>query len=80
MQVRLVERLLNPQVSRAGHVSNFLQQLARPGPVAFQVVADHLDVDGSGQSEVQNLRDHVGRQKSEHYPGKLLGQSSGEVG
>ena len=39
VQIRFVERLLNSQVGRPGNVANLLEQLARPDPIAFQVIA-----------------------------------------
>src|SRR5579862_9168651 len=79
MKIGLVERLLDAQVSRPWHVSNSLHQFACPLPVAFEIVAHHLNIDGRGQSKVQNLRDHVRGEKSKHYSGKLLRQAQAQL-
>ena len=42
------------------------------------VAADHLDIDGSGQAEVQNLVGDVGRLEEEHHLRKFLVQAAAE--
>ena len=64
-QIRLIEGLLNPQIRRSGNVSHLLEQCIGIEPVSLQVVSHDLNVDGSRQSKIQNLRDHVGGQESE---------------
>jgi hypothetical protein len=64
-EVRLIEGLLNPQIRRSGDIPHFRKQFVRVDPVSVQVVPDNLNVDGSGQSKIENLPDHVGGQESE---------------
>src|SRR5579862_4421065 len=75
VQERLVKGLLDSQVSRAGYVSDLLEQLIRPRAIAFQIVTDDLNVDGRRQPEVQNLSDDIRRQKGEHHTRELLRQA-----
>jgi hypothetical protein len=72
MHVGFIECLLNPQVGCAWHMSDILEQLARPCAVAFKVVPDYLNVNGSRKTKVQNLRNYVGRQKREGHSGKIM--------
>ena len=44
--------------------------------VALEIVADDLNVNGSRQSEVQDLADDVGGQKCKSHPRKFLGSLS----
>src|SRR5579864_5239030 len=74
VQIRLIERLLNPQVRRSRHISDLLQKLTCPCSVPFQIVACHLNVDWSRQSKIQYLRDHVRWKKRKHHARKLFRQ------
>ena len=71
----IVEGLLDSQVRRSGHVSDFLEQLIGPKPIAGQVIPHDLNVYRSGEPKIQNLRDNVGRQERKDHAGKLLGQA-----
>src|SRR5208283_845572 len=72
MQIGLIERLLNVQIDSPGNLPDPLQQLVGECPVGIHAVARNLNVNGSGQTEVQNLTDNVGRQEREGYAGELL--------
>jgi hypothetical protein len=49
------------------------------GAVTVEVMADYLDINGSRQSKVQNLGDHVGRQKRKRYTRKVFGQARAKL-
>src|ERR1700692_3605156 len=74
-----VERLLNVQVGRAGHIADVLQQAIDKFAIALQVVANHLDIDGRRQTEIKNLRHHVHRQGIERGARKLGNQLRAEA-
>src|SRR5438309_1508620 len=52
---------------QAGH-----ERRRSSGGVCPNIIAYHLDIDGSGQAEIQNLAYHVSGQESETDPWKLL--------
>ncbi len=79
MHVRLIEWLLNSRVCNPGNVPDMLEQCVGIRPIACQIIAGYLDVDGSRQPEIQNLAHHVGRQERKGHAGKLLGQADTEV-
>ena len=62
MQLGIIEGLLNPQIDRAGNEFQLVQQLFGEIAVGIQIAADDLNVDGSGQAEIQDLGDDVDRQ------------------
>ncbi len=45
-KIRLIKGLLNPQINRPGNVSHFREQCIRVATVAFEVLADDLNIDG----------------------------------
>ncbi len=63
VDLRVVKHLLDAQVRDARHGADALQELGGIGVVGLAVVADDLQVDRGRQTEVQDLRDDVGRQK-----------------
>ena len=59
-------------VGGAGNVTQLVRHLAaRVGNCRPAFVAEHLDIDGRGQAEVQNLADDVGWLKEELDPREL---------
>src|SRR5277367_6478653 len=78
-EIRLVEGLLNPQVGRTGNVPHFREQVVCVDMISLQVVSDNLNVDRSGQAKIENLADHVSRQKSEGNTRKLFRQFQPEL-
>ena len=74
LQPGLIDRLLDPQVDDARHLVDLLVEALRKRPVGDHVAADHLDIDGRGQSKIENLADDVGGQEIEHQPRKLFRQ------
>src|SRR6516162_1325033 len=69
----------NAQVGGSRDIAEFLKQLAGPNTVAFDIVSDHLDVNGCRQSKVQDLCHHVGREEGEHYPWEFLCQLQPQI-
>ena len=65
VQIGLIKGLLNPQVSCSRNVSHFRQQRVGIAPISLQVLADNLNIDRGWKSKIQNLSDHVRRQKVE---------------
>ena len=64
VQHRLIGGLLNTQVAQAGNLAELAQQLIGHLQAGMYVVALYLHVDGSGQAEIQDLRDlgkNIGR-------------------
>ena len=78
-KMRIVERLLNMQVGRAGHVADVLQQPIDKVAIALQVVANHLDINGRRETKVKNLRHHVHGQGIERSSGELGSQLRAEA-
>ena len=66
--------LLHVNVGRAGNVPHAVRDTLRNGVVALHVGADDLHVDGSGQSEIQDLGDDIRRLEEEFDAGKALRQ------
>ena len=66
-EIRLIKGLLDPQIGRSCDIFQLCIAL-----VSFQVVSHNLHIDGSGQTKIKDLADHVGRQKSEGYARELL--------
>jgi hypothetical protein len=64
-QIRLIERLLDPQICRSCNISHFREHCIRIEPIPFQVISHDLNVDRSRQSKIENLADHIGGQESE---------------
>src|SRR5882757_134843 len=79
MHVRLIEWLLDSRVGNPGNVLDSFEQRIRIGLIARQIIAGYLNVDRSGQPEVQNLADHVGGQERKRHAGKLFGQADTQV-
>src|SRR5258708_29231077 len=71
-EIRLIERLLDPEIGCSWDISHFRQHDIRVAPVRFQVIAYDLNVDGCGQSKIENLPDHVGGQESERNARELF--------
>jgi hypothetical protein len=77
--VGFVEGLLDARVGDPGYIFDLLEQPSRELLIPREVVADDLNVDGSGQTKVQNLADDVGRQEREGHAGKLFGQTNSQI-
>src|SRR5260370_26568693 len=73
-EIGLVERLLDPKIGGSWDISHFREHDIRVAPVPFQVVSDDLNVDGGGQSKIENLSNHVGGQESERNARELFGE------
>ncbi len=74
VQRRLLERLLDPRIGDAGDLFDARQQRVGVLPIRRHIVADDLQVDRRGDAEIEDLADHVGRQKGERGAGKLTRQ------
>src|SRR5882757_7250867 len=74
---------MNVQVHGAGNAPQFLQQIVRKFPIGSGIEAYDLYVDRGGQAEIQDLANHVRRQKRELRGriggGKLLAQQTHEL-
>src|SRR5260370_25957869 len=79
MHVRQVKWLLDAQVRRPRHLPYFLQQSVGIGSVALEVVADDLNINRRGQTEIQNLSDHIGRQESKGHAWKILSKADPKI-
>ncbi len=79
MEIGLIERLLHAEVNGARYRADLFEDLVCPDTVAFEIVTDHLNVDRSGQSEVQNLRDHVRGQERKCHAGEVFRQRQAEL-
>ncbi len=74
-QRRRVERLLNVNVHGARDVPDFIGKFLRHLEVSPKIVARDGDINGSGRSEIQNLRHNVRRLEEKLHARKLLRQS-----
>src|ERR1700722_11330826 len=79
VQIRLIEGLLHAEIYDAGDRTDLSENLVRPHAISLKIVADHLNVDGSRQPEVENLRDHVGGQKGEGHSGEFFRQRKAKL-
>ena len=73
----LIEELVDAQIDGAGNGAELGQQVGGERVIGVQIRAGHLNVDGRGQAEVQNLADDVGRQEIERHARKLARQALG---
>src|ERR1700687_6239607 len=71
-EIGLIEWLLDPKIGGSGDISHFREQGVRVAPVCFQIVSDDLNIKRGGQSEIENLPDHVGGQESERNARELF--------
>src|SRR6202051_1045855 len=78
-QIRLIERLLDPQIRRSCNTSHLRQHCIRIEPVPCQVISHDLNVDRGWQSKIQNLADHVGGQESERNAWELFRQCQSKL-
>ncbi|ARF90813.1 putative autotransporter protein [Burkholderia cenocepacia] len=67
-----VAGLLDARVDEPAHAAQLREQRVRDRAVLVELVADDLDVDRRGQSEVEDLADDVGRQERERHAGERL--------
>ncbi len=65
IELRIVPGLMDMQIDRTRNAAQLLQQDIGECPVGLNVEADNLHIDGGGKTEIQNLTDHVRRQKGE---------------
>src|SRR4029077_12211138 len=72
VQLGLIKGLLDVQVDRTRNVADSLQQVIRKSAIVLLVVSHDLNIDGSGQTEVQNLADNVSRKEREGYTWELI--------
>ena len=70
----IVEGLLNAKVDEAGNLAQLAEHLVGLGLAGVRIVAFNLDVDGRGQSKVENLRGNVGGQRIKRGFGENAGQ------
>ena len=75
----IVEWLLNARVGGAGNIPDLIKYALGEGAVAIEVWADDLDIDGRGQTEVQNLRHNVHRQHIKRHAGILADQHGAQA-
>lgn len=78
-QVRLIEGLLNPQICCSRNRSHLLEQRVRIHLVPCHVVSHNLNIYGSWQAKIQNLANHIGRQKRKAHTRELSWQSQTEL-
>src|ERR1051326_4473248 len=58
---------------------NLIGDLLRDGIVRLLIRSHHLHVNGSGQAEVQNLSDDIGRLEEEFHSWKMLRQKLSQM-
>ena len=56
----LIERLVHPQIGGAGNGLELIEKIDRELAVGFDIGAAHLNVDGRGQAEIEDLADDIG--------------------
>ena len=56
-----------------------LQHVVGVATVSFEIVAGHLNVNGRGQAEVQDLAHDVGGQERKSHSRKLVRQTEAQV-
>src|SRR5882724_5903308 len=78
-QIRLIEGLLDSKIGRSGDAFHLAQQSICITPVSLKVISHNLHIDGSWQSEIQNLANHVGGQESERSSRKLFRECQAEL-
>ncbi len=76
--LRLVDHLVNVNVGRAGDARNPVRELLGNLVVGVGVSPDHLQIDGRGKAEVQNLGGDIGRLEEEGHVGKPLAEAFAE--
>jgi len=67
---RQIHQLLHVHVSGAGHLAEAVGNLIRERMAGLDIGADDLNVDGSGQTEIQNLSNDVGGLKEKLHSGE----------
>ena len=79
VKLRVIEILLDARVGHAGHVANLFQDVIRNRAIRLDIGAVDLNIHRRRQSEIQNLRDDVGREKIKRHAGKFGGQILAQV-
>ena len=74
LNARLIEKLVNPEVDGARDGLELAQKICREGVIGFHIRAGQLNVDGSRQTEVENLAHDVRRLSEEREVGKPFGE------
>src|ERR1700687_812403 len=77
--MRLIEGLLDTQVTRSRNRRNPAQQFVGELAVVRQVVAGYLDVDRGRKAEIQDLAHDVRRKKRKIHAGKLFSQLQTQI-
>src|ERR1035437_3502613 len=72
----IVERLLNAKVGETGNVAELGEKLVCLGLACIRVVAFNLNVDGRGQSKVENLRRDIGGHSAQRHGRRLADEIS----
>src|SRR5713101_9193328 len=71
-QIRLIERLLDPQIRCSCNVFQLAEERICVALVSLQVVSHNLHIDWGRQAKIKDLADHVGRQECEAHAWKLF--------
>jgi hypothetical protein len=74
VQFGLVKGLLNTKIYRAGDEFQAVQQVVRKHPIGLKIASEDLDVNGSGQAEIENLADDIRGQEIKGDAGEILGE------
>src|SRR6202166_2281768 len=74
IELRVIERLLYARIGDARHAPDFLQHTSRDFAIALNIGSLDLNIDGSGQTKVQNLSDDVRGQEVKGRAGIFAGQ------
>ena len=74
LEGRIVELLLDACIDDAGNLPHLLQHIVGHATVGIDVLAADLDVDRRRQTEIEDLGDHVCRQRIKRDGGKVARQ------
>ena len=79
VQFGLVESLLDAQVHGTGHKFQAIQQIVGKDTIGREIAPEDLDVNGSGQAEIEDLADDVRGQEVKSDAREVLGQFDAQV-
>src|SRR6202041_1282347 len=74
LKARLIELLLNMHIDGARYGAHLLCDLRSGFEIVGHIGSDGLNIDRSGDTEVERLGDDAGRLEKERYAGKVPGQ------
>jgi len=79
VQFGLVEGLLDAQVHRAGDKFQAVQQIVGEDSIGRKIASEDLNINGSGQAEIENLADDIRGQEIKGDAGKILGEFDAQI-